>query len=91
MTTPAPAQPLWRVMRTAYEDAYDNAIMGNSDTAERIAYAAELRAVADYLVPACDCPNGGIESRAMWLARQRIRERIRDRLLDEADWAEAGE
>ena len=60
----------------------DHVITSPSD-----AYAIELRALADWLVPQEDYPGGTDLARMKWLARTKIR----DTLLDEADRAERGE
>lgn len=70
--------PLWVVMRMA------------GDTAEgtlRDAAAAEIRALAYYIVPEEEFPstNAGDLAKMKWLAKREIR----DRLLDEADLAES--
>lgn len=78
MTDPTPNNPpLWRLM--------DDELPGPDYNPAH--WAPVLRAVANEVVPARECPDGGKVQRAMWLAEQRIR----DRLLDEADRAEAGE
>jgi hypothetical protein len=74
--------PLWRVMHKAHMDADPfNNTKG---------YAAELRAIADWLVP--EEPmiiEGGRSYELAWLVSER--ERLRLLLLDEADKAETGE
>lgn len=89
-----PPRPLWRVMRVAY--ARSTAPSGDlTGWKTHHGYAAELRAIADWLVPEEDEPpfiarNASCE---MWLERGMLRERQRLRLLllNEADRAEAGE
>lgn len=86
--------PLWRVMQEVFandvgeiDDGYGT-IFGDPD---HTTWAAELRAVADWLVP--EEPNLTREEAAElvlwseWMARIRLR----DRLLAEAARAEAGE
>jgi hypothetical protein len=72
-------RPLWRVMHKAHMDADPfNNTKG---------YAAELRAVADWLVP--EEPLLGGDHR--WELERDQRQIIRRKLLAEADKAEAGE
>ena len=49
------------------------------------AVAAEIRALAHYIVPEVEMPRDGDLAKMKWLARREIR----DRLLDEADLAES--
>jgi hypothetical protein len=59
-----------------------------TDPTDRYCYAAELRAIADWLVP--EEPmivEGGRSYEQAWLVSER--ERLRRLLLDEADKAEA--
>jgi len=74
-------QPLWEVMDAAYDAAIKRR---DFQSARRDGCAAELRAIADAVVPEHECPDGDSIQRAMWLTKARIR----DRLLDEADRAE---
>jgi hypothetical protein len=67
--------PLWVVMLMAGE---------STPGTPRDAVAAEIRALADYIVPEYELPSSGDLAKMKWLARKEIR----DRLLDEADLAE---
>jgi hypothetical protein len=87
---PTPNRPLWRIMEAAY---FQGRKPGYCD---RLGYAAELLAIADWLVPeeppyaalfpgernAIDIANHGQRSQ---------RQALRAKLLAEADRAEAGE
>lgn len=81
--------PLWRVM----SDAWFTWVIVNRPDADRFATAAEIRAAADWLVPEDpEPPNGYAETSAgyrhtVW----KIRDELRQLLLDEARKAEAGE
>jgi hypothetical protein len=78
MSTP---EPLWRVMHAANVNAL---LTGNGCAI----YAAEIRAIADWLMPEETEPSGCDRAiRLRWLERQRTR----FELLAEADRAEAGE
>jgi hypothetical protein len=81
MTDPTNRPPLWQVMHNAYSSAAGSPTEGPN-------YAAELRAIADWLVP--EEPmivEGGRSYEQAWLVSER--ERLRRLLLDEADKAEA--
>jgi len=81
----AEPKPLWEVMAEAYCEA--NHIPEVVKTGMmRIGCAAELRAIADAVVPSAPHPQG--RPTKEWTA-WRERQRIRQRLLDAA--AEAGE
>jgi len=70
--------PLWVVMLMAGE---------STPGTPRDAVAAEIRALAYYIVPEEEFPstNAGDLAKMKWLAKREIR----DRLLDEADLAES--
>lgn len=71
--------PLWDVMRFSRWDA---------NFSPQKAYAAELRAIANRVVPAREFPDGKDDiQKGIWLACDRIRQH----LMDEADRVEAGE
>jgi hypothetical protein len=72
--------PLWRVMDDAYSAVVESPTEGPC-------YAAELRAIADWLVPEEEVTAEGEH----YQARQIEREYLREVLLDEARRAEAGE
>ena len=83
------AQPLWKVMRTAYDcSTAPNGSTG--DWIERDGFAAEIRAVAEWLVPEeeplPDSLYGGNR-----FDRQAERQRLRALLTTEADRAERGD
>lgn len=83
------AQPLWKVMRTAY--ACSTAPNGSTrDWTGRDGFAAEIRAVAEWLVPEeeplPDSVHGGNR-----FDRQAERQRLRALLITEADRAERGD
>ena len=81
--------PLWEVMSAAYGTAKipEGASDVTRDLSEVFGTAAEIRAIADWLVPdqIHDLTHGSI-SELKWRERQRLR----DLLLAEADRAEAG-
>jgi hypothetical protein len=82
MSTP---EPLWRVMLAAGDLCE---LPDDRPWDEHHVYAAELRAIADWLVPEEVEPDECDRAiRLRWLERQRIR----FELLAEADRAEAGE
>jgi hypothetical protein len=84
MTDPTNRLPLWQVMDIAKEQALER----DDQCHEAFMYAAELRAIADWLVP--EEPmivEGGRSYEQAWLVSER--ERLRRLLLDEADRAEA--
>jgi hypothetical protein len=95
MTNTPNDQPLWQAMRHAYDQSsVPTALIESSDPetgdclTDRYGYAAELRAIADRVVPE--------EAPAAWepaykLYERHERQRIRALLLAEADRAEAGE
>ena len=81
------SEPLWKKMHRAHMEHADPlaacALRG---------YAAEIRAIADWLVPERDAPPssphmGGYVEHVLWAQTQMLR----DLLLDEANRAEAGE
>ena len=74
--------PLWQLMAGAWSA---RVIVGRPD-AERLAIAAEIRAVRDWLVPEEEAPADDRLSRD-WVTRMRLR----DKLTAEADRAERGE
>jgi hypothetical protein len=99
MSTPND-QPLWQAMRHAYDQSsVPTALIESSDPetgdclTDRYGYAAELRAIADRVVPEEYLPEPDEESMMdmrVWEAVSQ-RQRIRAVLLAEADRAEAGE
>jgi hypothetical protein len=85
-TDPTPNRPLWQAMQYAYAKWVKERTANQAD--DRYGYAAELRAIADWLVP--EEPmivEGGRSYEQAWLVSER--ERLRRLLLDEADKAEA--
>ena len=88
MTSPTTNPPLWRVMQK--ERHGWTSVSTDTATAEACGplYAAELRAIADWLVPEeTDVPPGDLTEQAY---RQDERFGLRAKLLAEADRAEAG-
>ena len=75
-------RPLWRMMHAAHFQHADptaaSALRG---------YAAELRAIADWLVPGEELEPLPLEEQLTWVVRSNLRQRI----LSEAARAEAGE
>ena len=74
--------PLWEVLRRAYDTSPLAPMDADDDWTDRHGYAAEIRAVRDWLVPEEGPPAG-----AYWSERQRLRAL----LTAEADRAERGE
>jgi hypothetical protein len=90
MTDPTPNRPpLWEVMRDALSAIPKDTIFKGGDGFVRVCVAAQLRAIADWLVPEED-PFVFETGSADWFY-QRNRERLRRQLRAEADRAEAGE
>jgi len=98
MTTP---NPLWRVMREASHTA-DAIGIASTDQFIRACAAAELRAIADWLVPEEECASKTREEWVMHVAQEHMKAGsasgarsarcgVRRLLLAEADRAEAGE
>ena len=85
VTDPTPNRPLWEVMRHAYDQRSPES---DDRTDDRLGYAAEIRALADWLVPEEKPP--GVYNSSSYTAF-RTREGLRHRLLAEADRAEAVE
>jgi molybdopterin converting factor small subunit len=96
MADPTPnCPPLWQVMRHASQHSRIN--WEHMDTFK---YAAEIRAIADWLVPEEDEPSLGavaksqinkcIDEHSEW-REWFVKDCIRAELLAEADRAEAGE
>jgi hypothetical protein len=97
MTNTPNDQPLWRVMRHAYDQSsVPTALIESSDPetgdclTDRYGYAAELRAIADRVVPEEPPMSRRIQGNAVAKALYLQRQRIRALLLAEADRAEAG-
>jgi hypothetical protein len=88
---PAPNRPLWHVMRDANHRA--PLTRGADGSLESVGYAAELRAIADWLVPLEQPPHRGMRPGGSTLTYQETlsveRQRLRAALLAEADRAEA--
>ena len=83
MTDPTNRPPLWQLMADAF------LLSVNTGHSEEMAMAAELRAIADWLVPEEPIVvEGGRTYEQAWLVSER--ERLRLLLLGEADRAEAG-
>jgi hypothetical protein len=80
--TPTPRRQLWRVMHDAYLKPNLSGPRGH------LGFAAEIRALADWLVPEADAPTSGGDLAKM---KHLVSMRFRAQLLDEADRAEAGE
>lgn len=71
------------------EPLWVTALMAGDSTPgrPRDAFAAELRVIADAIAPEQEFPGGGDLARMRWL----VQKAIRNRLLDEADIAEASD
>jgi hypothetical protein len=106
MTDHQPQQdrPLWEVMRHAYDQSsVPSTLIDASDPStgdcltDRYGYAAEIRALADEVVPEQPEPSPYVDSIMGWVMDQnphvewKTRQAIRQRLLAEADHAEKGE
>jgi len=78
-------RPLWEVMQNAYDRQLIAAV--GVDALDRLCYAAEIRAIADWLVPEEEPEPLPLEEQVAWATRRNMRQR----LLAEADRAEAGE
>ena len=80
--------PLWWAMQGAYFSGR------NPGLSDRHGYAAEIRAVADWLIPDDPVPEIVLESSldafGLYMAFHRQRMHLRERLLAEADRAERG-
>jgi hypothetical protein len=74
--------PLWQVMQDAWDDVPEYVL-----SVERAYIAAQIRAIADWLVPEEEPEPLPLEDQIAWVARCNMRQR----LLAEADRAEAGE
>ena len=89
MTDTPNRPPLWEVLQGAYFQGR------NPGLSERHGYAAEIRAVADWLIPDDPVPDvvleSDLEAFTIYMAFNRIRMHLRQQLLDEADRAERGE
>lgn len=85
----ADRESLWKVMDRAYTELFET-ITGpddKEDIAPETGYAAEIRAIADWLVPEDPMVvEGGRTYEQNWLAAER--ERLCNLLLAEADKAE---
>jgi hypothetical protein len=81
MTDPADRLPLWRVVRNAGQHARID-----WEHVDGTRYAAELRAIADWLVPERDSESLPLEEQVAWAVHYTLRQR----LLDEADKADVG-
>jgi hypothetical protein len=78
-------QPLWRVMEGAFLEGR------NPGFSDRHGYAAEIRAVANWLVPEEVKPNDEFCIPPVHSMLWQRRQALRHRLLAEADRAERGE
>ena len=87
--------PLWEVMRRAYDLSPPVPVDADLDWIDRHGYAAEIRAVADWLIPDDPVPDvvleSDLEAFTIYMAFNRMRMHLRQQLLDEADRAERGE
>jgi hypothetical protein len=83
-------RPLWQMM----QDAFFGGVYVETTARERRSYAAELRAIADWLVPEEPAPHRGMRPGGSDKTYQETlsveRQRLRAMLLDEADRAEVG-
>ena len=80
--------PLWEVLRRAYDVSPPAPVDADLDWIDRHGYAAEIRALRDWLVPEDASPPDGFPlwAATRWLERQRLRAL----LTTEADRAERG-
>ena len=83
----AKSEPLWRVMYDAYYSVQQHPDVLSEDC-ERQTIAAEIRAIADWLVPD-DTIEKPVDTALKGAAMER--RALRDTLLAEADRAEAGD
>ena len=94
MTTPN-RPPLWREMHDAWDTAPPAPADADDDWTYRHGYAAEIRAVADWLIPDDPIPDVVMESDldafGIYMVFNRMRMHLRQQLLTEADRAERGE
>jgi hypothetical protein len=77
-------RPLWQVMQNAYDRQLIASEAVGVDAEDRLCYAAEIRAIADWLVPEEESEDLPLEEQVAWVACRNMRQR----LLDEADRAE---
>lgn len=90
---PDERQPLWEVMRRAYDVSPPVPVDADLDWIDRHGYAGEIRALRDWLVPeesepAWHLANGDVNPQ--W-DRWKERQRLRALLTAEADRAERGD
>ncbi len=87
--------PLWRVMFDAYDASPPAPADADNDWTDRHGYAAEIRAVADWLIPDDPIPDvvmeSDLEAFSIYMAFNRMRMHLRQQLLTEADRAVRGE
>jgi hypothetical protein len=85
--------PLWEVMRKAYDTSPLAPMDADDDWTDRHGYAAEIRAVRDWLVPEELEPKGHQPNGEVSLAWDawKQRQRLRALLTTEADRAERGD
>ena len=86
MTDTPNRPPLWEVMRDAYELS-PLPVDANLDQIYRNVYAAEIRALRDWLVPQEEPPTTDDRLVRDWTVKMRLR----DLLTAEADRAERGD
>ncbi len=87
--------PLWRVMFDAYDTSPPAPADADNDWTDRHGYAAEIRALADWLVPEEPPPHRGMRPGGTNLTHRETlsveRQRLRALFTAEADRAEKGE
>jgi len=87
------SKPLWRILYRAYDqskippDAQEPHVEDECSLIDRYGYAAEIEAIADWLVP----ETAAVPISEIVEAQQFIRSRIRARLLEQARIAREGE
>lgn len=87
MTDTPNRPPLWDVMRTAYDAAPPAPMDADNNWTVRRGYAAEIRALRDWLVPEEPLYDGD----QRWELERGERQRLRALLTTEADRAERGD
>ena len=90
VTTPS-RPPLWEVLRRAYDTSPLAPMDADDDWTDRHGYAAEIRALRDWLVPEEDKPNDEFCCPPVYTMLWRQNMDLRALLTAEADRAERGD